>query len=110
MAKTMTGAPGFGLVVDFEDGDPTVALRGEADGAVADQLWECLAGVSERASRVTVDLAATSFLDSSILSVLVRAQNGLRAGGGGLSVTGAHPRLYRLFEITGLTHFLAVRP
>ena len=57
----------------------------------------------------TIDLEATSFIDSTILSVLVRTQKDLQSAGGGLTVTGANPRLRKVFEITGLTDFLAVR-
>ena len=79
-----------------------VSLGGEVDAHRAPRLDEELAGAVEGgARRLVVDLAGTSFIDSAVLGVLLRADHRLR-GEGQLVVVSDDPRILRAFELTGL--------
>ncbi|HEY6016766.1 MAG TPA: STAS domain-containing protein [Gaiellaceae bacterium] len=76
-------------------------VTGELDAHTAPFLRRRLQPVAERMpeSQLIVDLAGVSFLDSTALGVLVGTAKLLQAGGGGLVVASADPRLRRLFEL-----------
>ncbi|HLH29410.1 MAG TPA: STAS domain-containing protein [Acidimicrobiales bacterium] len=79
-------------------------IEGEVDLDSAEELGQAL----ERCNgNVILDLAGVSFMDSSGLGTLIRARNRLAAEGGSLSVQAVAPNVRRLFELTGLTEFLA---
>jgi anti-sigma B factor antagonist len=48
-----------------------------------------------------VDLSAVTFIDSSVIAVLLRAQRRQEQGGHWLRVEGAHGPVSRVLEITG---------
>ena len=80
-----------------------VAVGGEADMHTAPQLdSELFRLIGLGATRVIVDLASTSFVDSTVLGVLLRALKRLAADGGSLVVVSDDRRVLRLFEVTGL--------
>jgi anti-sigma B factor antagonist len=88
-----------------------VALGGEIDLHTAPRLDEALFGaIGEGAQRVLVDLAGTTFVDSTVLGVLLRAHRCLDAVGGRLVVVSNDPRILRTLEVTGLDRTLAVEP
>lgn len=79
-----------------------VSVGGEVDAHTAPRLDEELAGAIEAgARRLVVDLAGTSFIDSTVLGVLLRADHRLR-GDGQLVVVSDDPRILRAFQLTGL--------
>jgi anti-sigma B factor antagonist len=85
-------------------GWPVIALSGEHDLSTAPELRARLHDLSE-ADAVIIDLDQTTFVDSSILGVLV---GGLRRARErdmpfGVVLGGeAHPAIRRIFELTGL--------
>jgi anti-sigma B factor antagonist len=79
-----------------------VALEGEMDLANADALGRALTAVLEaRPSKVTVDLAKLSFLDSSGVRCLVIALQEASAVGSKLVVRRPRGAALRVLEITG---------
>jgi anti-anti-sigma factor len=84
----MTGAertdPRPGLEESEEGGVPVIALVGDWDFAQAAELRERFDGLASDA--LIVDLRGTTFLDSTILSVIVRVERRLARDGGGVSV------------------------
>jgi anti-sigma B factor antagonist len=87
-----------------DGGWPVIALSGEHDLSTAPELRARLHDLAET-DAVIIDLDHTTFVDSSILGVLVgglrRARErdvpfGLVLGGD------AHPAIRRIFELTGL--------
>lgn len=58
--------------------------------------------------RMTVDMAGVDFMGACGLSVLLGAAQQLRERGGRLEVRAVPARIYRLFDITGLTESLDV--
>lgn len=88
-----------------------VALGGEIDLHTAPRLDEALfSAIDEGAHRVLVDLAATTFVDSTVLGILLRAHRRLDDAGGRLVVVSNDPRILRTFALTGLDRTLAVEP
>lgn len=92
-------------------GVQVIALGGEIDLHTAPRLDEALfSAIDEGAHRVLVDLAATTFVDSTVLGILLRAHRRLDDAGGRLVVVSNDPRILRTFELTGLDRTLAVEP
>ena len=86
-----------------------VSLGGEVDAHTAPRLDEELAGAVEAgARRLVVDLAGTSFIDSSVIGVLVRADERLK-GEGQLLVVADDPRILRVFQVIGLDRRFTIR-
>ena len=88
----------------MDDGWPVLAMSGEHDLSTAPELRARLHDLGE-SSAVIIDLDQTTFVDSSILGVLV---GGLRRARerdvpfGLVLGEGAHPAIRRIFELTGL--------
>jgi anti-anti-sigma factor len=79
----------------------TVSVAGDVDLETADQLWGAVElAFINGATHVTIDLADTTFMDSTGLSVLVRATN--RFGVDAITITDPGPHIQKVFEITGL--------
>lgn len=94
------------LTVDVgKAGDLTVVrLTGEVDLATASTLEEALGEIESDGHPLIIDLSAVSFLDSSGLSVLVKARQRLERtdGTNGLRLVVSRPIIRRVFEVTGL--------
>jgi anti-sigma B factor antagonist len=99
--------PNFELRIDTFGAAGTVRLRvsGEVDLATAAQLEAAIgacAGESTNGTPVVLDLTAVTFIDSSGLAVVLRANDALA---GRLSVA-ASPACERLFDIVGVRGML----
>jgi anti-sigma B factor antagonist len=80
-----------------------VSLGGEVDVHTAPRLDEEIAGAMENgARRVVVDLAGASFIDSTVVGVLLRAHQRLLGDEGQLVLITDDPRILRVFQLTGL--------
>jgi anti-sigma B factor antagonist len=89
----------------------TVTVRGEVDVATSPSLRAELHSLVERgASKITLDLSSTTFIDSSGLGVLVGALKRLREtpDGGEVELRGMQDQVKKVFEITGLTNLFKV--
>jgi len=87
-----------------------VSLAGEHDLYTAPMVQETLRGVLAAGARTTVvDLTETTFLDSTMLHVLLRARKELRDGGRLLLVTNDET-IKRVFEIAGIDRFFDFYP
>ena len=96
-----------------EDGTAIVALRGEHESFTAPKLEQELDILIAEGLAVVVDLSEATFLDSSVVSVLLRAREDLEAHGHKLflvldDTTGWSVR--RLLEVTGLANVFALAP
>ena len=86
-----------------------VCLAGELDVHTAPQLEEEFrALLLDGATRIVVDLAGASFIDSTTLGVLVRALGRLRAEGGELVLVSDDARILRAFQVTGLDRYFTI--
>jgi anti-sigma B factor antagonist len=88
-----------------------VAVRGDLDLFTASQLKEVFArAIKAGRIRIIVDLAETTFLDSSALSVLMGALKRLRSRGGALAIVNLNENLTRIFKITALDQIFTILP
>ncbi len=94
----------FNVEVTTDEDVPVFLLRGELDVANAEEVRQALTAAS---GSVVVDLSELSFIDSSGLTALIHARDDVCARGGRFVMRGANGSVRRVFEITGLTHFLA---
>lgn len=91
------------------DASPSVVgVEGEIDVATCTELWERLAAEIERTTAVILDLSGTTFIDSSGLSVIVRAMRTLDSRGGSLVLRNPRPSVARVLALTGLDKVLTV--
>jgi anti-sigma B factor antagonist len=81
-----------------------VRLEGEHDAFTAPELRERLHGLiaDERFDVLVVDLEAVTFLDSTVLGLLVGARRRMRERGGEVQLVYPRGTARRIFELTGL--------
>ncbi len=109
----MDGTNGLVLeaVVDRidRDGESTVVyLAGEVDLVVAQGLQRLLETECERSPRrLSLDLTAVDFLDSSALRVFVHTHKRLAGQSARLELVGCTPAVRRLLSLTSLDWLLA---
>jgi anti-sigma B factor antagonist len=94
----------FGIRTAGLDGDAfIVSLNGEADAYNAAELEQALQGVlALGGTTVAVDLIEVTFIDSTVLSVLLRYQGRFKTLGGDCIIVTDDRRVLRTFEVTGL--------
>jgi anti-sigma B factor antagonist len=86
-----------------------VAAAGEADMYTAPKLEQALEGVvGLGGTSVVLDLAEVTFIDSTVLSVLLTFRGRFRELGGDLVIVSEDRRIIRTFEITGLDRLFAI--
>ena len=90
-------------------GAPGVRLHGELDLAAAPPLSDALDDrIRDSAGAFVVDLSAVEFLDSSTLSVLLRARALLGREGRDLALVCPPGPIRRVFELTGVSDLFAL--
>jgi anti-sigma B factor antagonist len=88
-----------------------VAVRGDLDLFTASGLKEVLAEAIEAGRiRIIVDLAETTFLDSTALGVLMAALKRLRSHSGALAIVNLNENLTTIFKITALDQTFTILP
>jgi len=88
-----------------------LAVRGELDLFNASELKAVFARCIEAGRiRIIVDLAETTFVDSSGLSVLMDAFKRLRSRDGTLAIVNLNERIARILAITGLDQTFTILP
>ena len=85
-----------------------VALDGEFDLAQRHRVSDAFGAVSDE-SLVIVDLERAQYIDSTVLSSLIRLRNEISERGGTMIVTSPRPMVRRLFEIAGLSKVFDIR-
>jgi anti-sigma B factor antagonist len=96
-----------------EPGAAIVVLEGEHELYGATKLQRRLEALLDEGLTVVVDLTAATFLDSSIVSVLLRARDRARRDGSRFGIVldeCSGESVQRMFEITGLDRHLPVVP
>jgi anti-sigma B factor antagonist len=93
-----------------DNGIAIVSISGEHDLNTAPQLRRCLDEVIEEGRAVVVDLSRASFVDSSILGVILDGRRSAGTAGLGFAVaqTDGAQAVSRVLEITGLRGELPV--
>lgn len=83
-------------------------VAGEIDVHTAPQVDEALAAAAGPGALIVVDLSQVEFIDSTGLSVLVRALARARDEDGALAVVATTERVTKVLRLTGLDAVLAV--
>jgi anti-sigma B factor antagonist len=106
----MEERPQFGVeLLRPTDDIAIVELEGEVDIYSSPRFKEALSqGIGAGATRILVDLAKVTFIDSTALGVVVGGVKGMRARGGTLDVVCRDENIRRIFEITGLDRILGM--
>jgi anti-sigma B factor antagonist len=93
------------------EGVVVLGMDGEFDLAAAPAIREQLAAARAGGPRgVVLDMTEVTFLDSSALRELLRADVALRADGAPLVLAALRPSVARLLELTQTTGLLTVAP
>ena len=96
-------------IVDQNDGAVTTRLSGDLDIVTSDQVKRDLTALVDGGhARLTLDLSAVGFVDSSGLGVLVALHRRAESLGGSFVVQAVPPQVQRLFDITRLGDLLMV--
>ena len=99
----------FAVVVDREDGDAVVHVRGEVDIYTAPQLRDSVLDVlAEGVQRLVLEVAGVRFMDSTGLGVLAMAHKKLSAVGGRVVVRSPSPTIRKLLELTKMNTVVEV--
>ncbi|MBV8387685.1 MAG: STAS domain-containing protein [Acidimicrobiia bacterium] len=99
----------FGAYTSRTNGTAVVSVRGDVDLYTAPHLWETIdEAITDVPHELVVDLTGVRFVDSTGLSVLVRAQKRLRPVEGTVVVRGANERVSMTLEVTKLNTVLTV--
>jgi anti-anti-sigma factor len=93
---------------DVGDAVRIVALRGDADRFHAEEVSRAVHRARADGRTAVIDMAGTTFMDSSMLAALVAASDDSRRSGGDLVLVVETPRLRRSLEVKGLGGILTV--
>jgi anti-sigma B factor antagonist len=85
----------------LETGAVEIAVDGELDLSVADQLQQAIDGDGSGAA--LIDLAGCTFIDSTGIAVVLRARRLRDEDGGRIVLHSPSEQVRRVLEITGLT-------
>jgi anti-sigma B factor antagonist len=85
-----------------------VDVTGELDLAARDAFRAVLDRCMDGGADVTVGLSGVTFIDSSALTVLVRARSELSSSGGRLIVANPSRVVVRVVQLAGLVGFLDI--
>ena len=92
----------FGIVAVRQDDAAAVSPAGDLDVSTSPKLLACIDELlAEGRSRITLDLQAVTFIDSSGLGALVKAHK-RAAPPAQLTVVQPRPHIYRAMEISGI--------
>jgi len=93
-----------------EPGEERLVVEGDLDLAGAPRLEEWAARVLEAgAKHLVLDLSKTSFIDSTAIRGVLRANDLAHEAGSSFVVVVEHNSVMRVFEITGLDKTLAIK-
>jgi len=73
MQHPLGSEPSFDVSIVGVDDDCVVVFRGELDMTATDELWTCIELARRSGRPLTMDLAETTFMDSSGINLLLNA-------------------------------------
>jgi anti-anti-sigma factor len=93
----------------FENGCACVVVSGDVDLSTAPKLWNALEpAIEQGAPTLVLDISGVGFLDSSGVSVIVRALKLLGETDRALVVRSPQLQARKVLEVTGLTGVLTI--
>ena len=102
----------FGVLVVSQDGDGVlICVQGEIDVASAPLLWKAVdEAIDTTTRRLVIDLHDTVFVDSTALSIFVRAFKRLRHQGADLVLRSPRANALKVLSVTGLDTVFTIEP
>lgn len=90
----------------------TVWLSGEIDHCAAAPLREEIESLLRRPEikRLNLDFTNVTFMDSSGVGMIIGRYKTMASRGGGVSASGLHPPVDRLFRLAGLHRIIDINP
>src|SRR4051794_20551585 len=96
----------FRCEVDKRDGTVHLRPSGDLDMSTVPELEAALrAARGDGARRIVVDLRELDFMDSTGITLVTRYNNESRRDGFNFALIEGHPRIQRLFDLTGLGEY-----
>jgi anti-sigma B factor antagonist len=89
-------------------GGTILALDGDFDLAQRSRIIEAFE-IAASEPLVVIDLDRTRYIDSTVLSCLIRLRKDTSERGGVLILAGPQPMVRRLFDVAGLATFFDIR-
>jgi anti-sigma B factor antagonist len=97
----------LGFLISIDDGHALIKVRGDIDANTSADLCEAITLAQQCADRdVMVDLAGVTFMDSSGIATLIRAQRSLALVDRCLRIRNAQGTVERVLSMTGATECL----
>jgi len=88
-----------------------VSVAGELDVATAPMLDAALVeAVRHHDAAVIIDLAATTFVDSAAVSILIKVWKGLRVDERALVLVAPNPKVRAVLEVLGIDQLVPIEP
>jgi anti-anti-sigma factor len=98
----------FEASVRRNDGVGVIDLAGELDGGAADALAAAYAAASDGTERVLLNFAATSYMNSTGIALVVELLARARAEHRAIHACGLSEHYRQIFEITRLSDFVTI--
>lgn len=99
----------FRVEVRSQDGAPLLSVHGELDLASSPVLEEELQRAREqRPALIIIDLRELDFMDSTGLSILIRAHQAAEEAGHRLAIVNGSRQVRRLLSLTGVADRLTI--
>jgi anti-sigma B factor antagonist len=95
-------------IVEHADTYSLISVRGEIDLHSAPKVQHALERGAEGVEAVIVDMESITFMDSTALSMLMRATDDLQERGISLRLTAPSDAVERLFDVTGFGEYFEV--
>ncbi|MDP9864153.1 MULTISPECIES: STAS domain-containing protein [Streptosporangium] len=88
-----------------------LALTGELDYTNAERLQHDLQELlGTQSCDLVIDLSGLAFCDSTGIQIFLAIRKLVHGRGASITLAQLHPRLERLFHLTGLTHAFDIQP
>jgi anti-sigma B factor antagonist len=101
----------FKISIDeHADSYSIVTVRGEVDLHTAPKVQYAIEKGSEGVKAVVVDVGCVAFMDSTALSMLMRAKESLERKGASLRLTAPSRAVERIFAVTGFGDYFDIYP
>lgn len=97
-------------IVEHADTYSLVSVRGEIDLHSAPKVQHAVERGATDVAAVVVDMADITFMDSTALSMLMRAKDDLSEQGVTLRLAGPSEAVERIFDVTGFGEYFEIFP
>jgi anti-anti-sigma factor len=99
-------APTFSTIVERLDNEIVISVAGEIDMVTCGDLRDAIEPHLGPRQMIVLDLSAVTFMDSSCLGVLVKANGHLTSDGGSLALRNPSTAARRLLSAANVEHLL----